>query len=66
MLIGRIYSIISIDFRYSSNGLDVEALDRFSVAVESLDRIAREKRMPIKSRIFDVKRTLPFLDDYLK
>jgi hypothetical protein len=34
------------------------------VAVETLDRVAKEKRLPIKPRIFDVKCPLPFQDGY--
>ena len=34
------------------------------MAVETLDRVAKEKRLPIKPRIFDVKCPLPFQDGY--
>jgi hypothetical protein len=38
----------------------VEALD-YSVIVEILEKKAKEKRLPIKQRIFDVKKNpLPF------
>jgi SAM-dependent methyltransferase len=49
---------------FASNGLDVEALDYSSVAVQTLDKSAKEKRLPIKLRIFDVKNPLPFQDGY--
>ena len=49
---------------FASNGLEVEALDYSSVAVETLDRVAKEKRLPIKPRIYDVKSPLPSLDGY--
>jgi SAM-dependent methyltransferase len=49
---------------FASNGLDVEALDYSSVAVQTLDKSAKEKRLPIKPRIFDVKNPLPFQDGY--
>ena len=50
---------------FASNGIEVEALDYSVVAVEILDKIAKEKRLPIKPRIFDVKKNpLPFPDGY--
>jgi SAM-dependent methyltransferase len=43
----------------------VEALDYSIVAVEMLDKIAKGKKLPIKPRIFDVKKNpLPFPDGY--
>lgn len=47
---------------FASNGIEVEALDYSVAAVGILDKIAKEKRLPIKLQIFDVKSTLPFLD----
>ena len=47
---------------FASNGIEVEALDYSVAAVEILDKIAKEKRLPIKPRIFDVKSSLPFPD----
>ena len=41
---------------FASNGIEVEALDYSVTAIEILDKIAKEKRLPIKSRIFDVKK----------
>jgi SAM-dependent methyltransferase len=49
---------------FASNGIEVEALDYSIIAVEILDKIAKEKRVPIKPRIFDVKSLLPFADGY--
>ena len=49
---------------FASNGLEVEALDYSFVAVEILNKVAIEKRLPIKPRIFDVKNPLPFPDCY--
>ncbi len=52
---------------YASNGIEVvEALDYSIIAVEILGNIAKEKRLPIKSQIFDVKKNnpLPFQDGY--
>ena len=50
---------------FASNGIEeVQALDYSVIAVEILDRIAKEKRLPIKNQIFDVKNTLPFPDGY--
>ena len=47
---------------FASNGIEVEALDYSVAAIEILDKIAKEKRLPIKPRIFDVKSPLPFPD----
>jgi SAM-dependent methyltransferase len=47
---------------FASNGIEVEALDYSVAAVEILDKIAKEKDLPIKPRIFDVKNPLPFPD----
>jgi SAM-dependent methyltransferase len=49
---------------FASNGIEVEALDYSVIAVRMLDKIAKEKRLPIKPRIFDVKSPLPFSDGY--
>ncbi|HEU4822636.1 MAG TPA: class I SAM-dependent methyltransferase [Nitrososphaeraceae archaeon] len=38
---------------YASNGIEVDALDYSPIAVGILDKIAKEKRLPIKTRIFD-------------
>lgn len=47
---------------FASNGIEVEALDYSVAAVEILDKVAKEKRLPIKPQIFDVKNPLPFPD----
>jgi SAM-dependent methyltransferase len=49
---------------FASNGIEVEAIDYSVIAVGILDKIAKEKRLPIKPRIFDVKNLLPFSDGY--
>ena len=49
---------------FASNGIEVEALDFSVIAVEILDRLAKEKRQPIKPRVFDVKSALPFPNGY--
>ena len=49
---------------FASNGIEVEALDYSAIGVEILDNITKEKRLPIKSQFFDVKRPLPFSDGY--
>jgi SAM-dependent methyltransferase len=49
---------------FASNGIEVDALDYSSVAIDILNKIAKEKRLPIKSQIFDVKNPLPFADGY--
>ncbi len=40
---------------FASNGIEVEALDYSIIAIELLDKITKEKRLPIKPQIFDVK-----------
>jgi SAM-dependent methyltransferase len=47
---------------FASNGFEeVAALDYSAVGVEILNKIAKEKRLPIKSTVFDVKKgPLPF------
>src|SRR5215210_1474187 len=47
---------------FASNGIEVEALNYSVAAVGILDKIAKEKRLPIKPQIFDVKSPLPFVD----
>src|SRR5207249_3117325 len=50
---------------FASNGIEVEALDYSAIAVEILEKEAKEKRLPIKPRIFDAgKNPLPFQDGY--
>jgi SAM-dependent methyltransferase len=50
---------------FASNGIEVEALDYSVVAFGIIDRVAKEKNLPIKSRTFDVtKSPLPFPDGY--
>jgi SAM-dependent methyltransferase len=51
---------------FASNGIEVEALDYSSTAIDILNKIAEEKRLPIiKSQTFDVaKNPLPFADGY--
>jgi hypothetical protein len=44
---------------FASNGIEVEALDTV-IAVGILNKIAKEKRLPIKSQVFDVRSPLPF------
>jgi SAM-dependent methyltransferase len=47
---------------FASNGIEVEALDYSVAAVEILDKVAKEKRLPIKPQIFDVRSPFPFPD----
>jgi len=49
---------------FASNGIEVDALDYSVIAVEILDKVTKEKRLPIKAQFFDVKRPLPFPDSY--
>jgi SAM-dependent methyltransferase len=47
---------------FASNGIEVEALYYSVAAVKILDKITKEKRLPIKPQIFDLKSRLPFPD----
>jgi SAM-dependent methyltransferase len=49
---------------FASNDIEVDALDYSIIAVGILDKIAKEKRLPIKSRTFDVKKPLLFPDSH--
>jgi SAM-dependent methyltransferase len=49
---------------FASNGIIVDALDYSVVAIDILDKVAKEKRLPIKRQTFDVKSPLPFEDGY--
>ena len=45
--------------------IEVEAIDYSVVAVEILTKIAMEKRLSIKSQVFDIKKEpLPYPDEY--
>jgi SAM-dependent methyltransferase len=50
---------------FASNGIEVHALDYSAVAIDILNKISRDKKLPIKSQTFDVKSCpLPFPDMY--
>jgi SAM-dependent methyltransferase len=49
---------------FASNGIEVEALDYSTIAVDILGKIAKGKRLPIKPQLFDVTQPLPFPDGY--
>ena len=49
---------------FASNGLEVEALDYSAFAVELLNKITKEKRLPLKPHLFDVKQQLTYPDGY--
>ena len=49
---------------FASKGIEVEALDYSVVAVQILDKMRKEKRLPIKPQFFDVKNPLPFPNGY--
>ena len=51
---------------FASNGFEVvEAIDYSVIAVDILTRIAMEKRLSIKSQVFDIKKEpLPYPDEY--
>ena len=42
----------------------MDTLDYSSIAIDILNKIAKEKWLPIKSQTFDVKNPLPFADGY--
>ena len=49
---------------FASNGIEVDALDYSVTAIKILDKMAKEKRLPIKAQVFDVNNQLPFPDGY--
>ena len=49
---------------FASNGIEVDSLDYSATAIEILDKMAKEKRLPIKAQVFDVNNSLPFPDGY--
>src|SRR5690242_14699803 len=50
---------------FASNGIEVEALDYSIVGINILNKIVKEKRLPIKSQTFDVESLpLPFSHGY--
>lgn len=49
---------------FATNGIQVDALDYSSVAIDILNKLAEEKRLPIKLQTFDIKNPLPFADGY--
>jgi SAM-dependent methyltransferase len=50
---------------FASNGFEVEAIDYSVVAVKILTKTAKEKSLPIKCHLFDVKeKPLPYPDSY--
>ncbi len=48
----------------ASNGLTVEALDYSSRGIEIINKKAIEKKLPVKSQLFDVKKPFPFQDTH--
>jgi SAM-dependent methyltransferase len=49
---------------FASNGIEVYALDYSATAIKILDKMTKEKRLPIKTQIFNVNNSLPFPDNY--
>ncbi len=47
---------------FASNGLEVEALDYSRTGIEIINKKANEKKLPVKSHLYDVKKPLPFKD----
>ena len=49
---------------FAFNGLEVESLDYSSRGIENLNKKAHEKKLPVKPQLFDVKKPLPFKDNF--
>lgn len=49
---------------FALNGIKVEALDYSSVGIDILNKLAKEKNLPIQAQIFDIRKPLPFADCY--
>ncbi len=49
---------------FASNGFEVQALDYSGRGIEIINKKATEKKLPVKSQIFDVKKPLPFQDTH--
>jgi len=45
---------------FASVGIEVDSLNYSATAIEILDKMAKEKRLPIKAKVFDVNNQLPF------
>src|SRR5215467_351033 len=69
MIVNNVRKVLELGTRhgrdsifFASNGIEVEALDYSVIAVEILDKMTKEKRLPIKPQLFDVTQPLPFPD----
>jgi SAM-dependent methyltransferase len=49
---------------FASNGLEAEDLDYSSRGIEIINKKAHEKKPPVKSQLFNVKKPLPFKDAF--
>ncbi len=49
---------------FASNSLEVEALDYSGTGIEIINKKANEKKLPVKSHLYDVKKPLPFKDTF--
>ena len=47
---------------FASNGLEVESLDYSRSGIEIINEKANEKKLQVKSHLYDVKKPLPFKD----
>lgn len=47
---------------FASNGIDVTALDYSSVGVDVINELARQRKLNIQARVFDVREPLSFPD----
>ena len=47
---------------FASNGLEVESLDYSRTCIEIINEKANEKKLPVKSHLYDIKKPLPFKD----
>lgn len=49
---------------FASNSIEVEALDYSSVGIGIINKLAKEKKLPIQAHVFDIRKPLPFTDGY--
>ena len=68
MIVNNVRKVLELGTRhgrdsifFASNGIEVEA-DYSVFPVEILDKMTKEKRLPIKPQLFDVTQPMPFPD----
>jgi SAM-dependent methyltransferase len=45
---------------FATGGIDIEVLDYSSEGIKILEKVAKEKGLSIRSRVFDIKTPFPF------